>query len=103
MEITDVMLSEAIIESRQNNPEFAYQKKERQMTIDYALNKLAELDQKQAEACQIIVGFFRKYEDNIKDSELAALLNVPVNTIKKLKFNARKNLREIMNEEDWYW
>lgn len=103
MEITDIMLSEAIIESKQNNPELAYQKKEKQMTIDNALNRLAELEQKQAEACQIIVDFFRKYEDNIKDSELAALLNVPVNSIKKLKFNARKNLREIMNEEDWYW
>ncbi len=71
--------------------------------MDRALIRLKESEPKQAEACQAMINFFNKYDDNISDAELAGILGVGLSQVKKLKFNARKSLRHILSEEDWYW
>lgn len=74
-----------------------------QNLVDNALVELNKKSPEQAEVCQLMIDFFRKYDRNLTDQEISEILEIPVNTVKTRKYRARQNLKEIINEEDWYW
>lgn len=74
-----------------------------QNLVDDALAKLEELSPGQAEVYHLMIDFFRKHDRSLSDEEISGILDIPVNTIKVRKHRARQKLREILNEEDWYW
>lgn len=71
--------------------------------IDDALAELEKQSPGQADVYHLMIDFFREYDRELSDEEISGILDIPVNTIKVRKHRARLKLREILNEEDWYW
>lgn len=74
-----------------------------QKLVDNALAELEKQSPGQAEVYHLMIDFFREYDRKLSDEEISGILDIPVNTVKTRKHRARLKLREILNEEDWYW
>ena len=89
------------------NPEELYALKEIAKPLipelERAISLLAKEGPQYAEVYKVMIDFFREFDRDITIKELADLLGIPEATVKTRQFRARKMLRELIDEDAWYW
>ena len=89
----------------EKTPEVLFLKRENSLEqkLYSALDTLEKESPEQAEIYKLMIDFFQKYDKNLSDKEIADTLDIPLNTVKTRKFRARQRLRELIDENEWYW